>query len=154
MPAGRAAVPVEVRFDPDEVRALVRDLKQLEGGKQITAALRKNLKAAADPIKRQVRGNASWSTRIPAAVAIGTAFTTKRTGIFIRVNAKKAPHARPFENSGRPGSFRHPVFGNREVWVQQQARPFFFNETASHMPQVEQAAADAVDEAAKAAGFR
>lgn len=151
MPGGQA--PLEVRFDADEVRALVRDLKQLEGGKQLTTELRKNLKQAAEPIKSQVKSNASWSRRIPAAVAIGTAFSAKRTGIFIRVNANKAPHARPFENNGGGGTFRHPVFGG-PAWVAQQARPFFFNETASHMPEVEEAAAEAVETAAKAAGFR
>jgi hypothetical protein len=149
----RPQAPVEVRFDPAEVRALVRDLKELEGGKKLQADLRKNLKAAAEPIKQQVKANASWSTRIPAAVAIGTAFTTKRTGIFLRVNAKKAPHARPLENDGRAGTFRHPTWGT-EPWVSQPARPFFFNETASHMPEVEEAAGEAVEETARSAGFR
>lgn len=150
MPAGRP--PLDITFDPGEVRRLVADLKQLEGGKALTAALRKNLRSAADPIKSQVKANASWSSRIPAAVAIGTAFTAKRTGIFLKVNANKAPHGRPFENSGNAGTFRHPVFGG-DTWVSQAARPFFFEETASHMPAVEQAAGEAVQEAARAAGF-
>lgn len=154
MPASRAASPVEVTFDPAEVRQLVRDLRELEGGRAITAALRKNLRAAADPIKAQVQANASWSSRIPSAVAIGTAFSAKRTGVFVRVNSKKAPHARPLENSGQAGTFRHPVFGNTDTWVAQQARPFFFDQAERNLPQVERAAAAAVDEAARTAGFR
>lgn len=154
MPRGAKAGGVELRFDPGEVRKLVADLKELEGGKQIIAALRKNLRAAADPVKRQVQANAGWSSRIPAAVAVGTAFSKNRTGVFIRVNRNKAPHARPLENFGAAGTFRHPVFGNTDVWVAQQARPFFFNETEQHIDDVERAAGDAVDEAAKAAGFR
>lgn len=153
MPRGARGGDVEVRFDADEVRTLVKDLKELEGGKQLAAALRRNLKAAAQPIARQVRSNASWSSRIPGAVTVGKAFTAKRTGVFLRVNQKKAPHARAFENQGKSGTFRHRVFG-KDVWVAQQARPFFFNETARHLPDVEKAAVLAVDEAARAAGFR
>jgi hypothetical protein len=135
------------------VHALVKDLRQLEDGKQQAAALRRRLKAAADPIRAQVRANASWSRRIPGAVSIGTKFTKRSTGVFIKVNSKRAPHARPLENNGQPGTFRHPVFG-RDVWVVQRARPFFFADTARHMPQVEQAAIEAINDAARAVGFR
>ena len=151
MPRGKA--PLDVRVDPGDLRALMKALKEMEGGKPLATALRKGLRKAAEPIKQQVQGNASWSSRIPGAVSIGTAFSAKRTGVFLRVNAKKAPHARPLENNGQAGTFRHPVFG-RNVWVAQRARPFFFPETLRHMPEVEKAAAEAIDEAAKAAGFR
>lgn len=152
MPPGSRR-PLDVQVDPGDLRALMRDLKELEGGKPIAAALRKGLRKAADPIKRQVQGNASWSSRIPGAVSIGTAFSARRTGVFLRVNAAKAPHARAYENDGKPGTFRHPVFGSN-TWVAQAARPFFFAETQRHLPEVEQAAATAVDEAARSAGFR
>lgn len=144
---------LDVVIDPQDLRGLMTALKQLEDGKALSAALRKGLRNAADPIKRQVQANASWSSRIPAAVAVGTAFSKKRTGVFLRVNSKKAPHARPMENDGSAGTFRHPVYG-RDVWVTQQARPFFFAETEQHMPKVEQAALAAVDEAARQAGFK
>ena len=60
------------RLDIDSVALgqLARDLKELEGGKRQVAALRKNLKAAAEPAAAKVRANASWSSRIPAAVAV------------------------------------------------------------------------------------
>jgi hypothetical protein len=139
-------------FISSDVRQLVKDLKGLEDGKALTAALRKNLKAAAEPIARQAKSNASWSSRIPAAIAIGTAFTAKRTGVFVKANAAKAPHARSYEDINNAGTFRHPVFGG-ETWVEQQSRPFLFNEAESHLPAVEEAAARAVEEAARSAGF-
>lgn len=145
---------IEARFDSSEVHALVKDLRKIEGGKLITKELRKELKAAAAPIAAQVKANASWSKRIPRAVSVGTSFTARRTGVFIRVNAKKAPHARPLENRGKTGNFRHPVFGDRKRWVSQPARPFLFSAAGRNMPQVEQAAVRAVDRAARAAGFR
>jgi hypothetical protein len=146
-------MPVEVKFDPAETRALVKDLKQIEGGKEITAALRKNLKAAAGPIAADVKAGYGWSSRIPGAVSVGTSFSKKATGVFIKVNSKRAPHARPFENGGKSGTFRHRVFG-RDVWVSQAARPSIFPRTEKRMPDVEEAAGRAVEEAAKAAGFR
>lgn len=143
----------DVRLDPGDLRSLMKALKEMEGGKPLANALRKNLRKAADPVKARVQANASWSSRIPGAVSIGTSFSAKKTGIFIRVNASKAPHARPLENDGKQGVFRHPVFGSK-TWVSQRARPFFFPEAARHMPEVEKAVLEAVEEAAKAAGFR
>lgn len=156
--SGHAAFRVSV--DEGDLRKLVADLKELEGGKKMVTALRKNLKAAADPMKRQVQANASWSTRIPGAVGVQVRFTAKRVGVSVFVSRKKAPHARPIENSGKAGTFKHPVFGrttrrgNRYVTAIQPARPFFFSEMAQHMPEVEKACAEAVEDAAKAAGFR
>lgn len=149
-----------IQLDESELRTLVKDLKELEGGKKLTTALRKNLKAAADPMAQQVKSNASWSTRIPGAVGVQVRFTAKRVGVSVFVNRKKAPHARPIENDGKSGTFRHPVFGRtkrrgkRYVTATQPARPFFFNEMARHMPEVEKAAVEAIEEAARAAGFR
>lgn len=146
--------PFRVDVDADQLGKLARDLKALEGGKKQVAALRKSLKAAAQPAAAQVRANASWSTRIPAAVAVRVAFTAKRgAGVSVFVGRRKAPHARPFENDGKGGTFTHLTFGKQPA-VAQQARPFFFDQMESHMPKVEKAALEAMDEAARAAGFR
>ena len=143
-----------VEVDAKELGQLARDLKDLEGGKKQVAALRRNLKAAAEPAAAQVRRNASWSSRIPAAVAVRVAFTAKKgAGMSVVVNRNKAPHARPFENDGSGGTFEHYVFGGPGK-ATQVARPFFFREMEGVMPDVEKAAMNAVDEAAKAAGFR
>lgn len=154
MPAGAQGAELMVRLEPAELRKIVADLKALEDGKVLVAGLRRNLRKAAEPVRAQVRSNASWSTRIPSAVVIGTSFTARRTGVFIAVNSKKAPEARPLENKGRNSMFRHPLFGNRNRWVYQPARPFFFQSTGRFVPAVEMAVAEAVDEAARAAGFR
>lgn len=143
-----------IAVDPGELGKLVADLKELEGGKKIVAGLRKNLKAAAEPAASQVRANAAFSSRIPGAVGVRPAFTAKggaRVSIF--VSRKTAPHARPIENTGSPGTFQHYTFG-REPLVTQPARPFFFTELAQHMDDVEKAVLSAMDDAARAAGFK
>lgn len=146
----------KIDVDPQELRKLAADLKELAGGKKLVAALRKNLRAAAGPAADQVRRNASWSSRIPGAVGVQPRFTSKNPGVSVVVNARKAPHARPLESGSarNRGTVRHPVFGSRENWVSQPTRPFFFNQLEQHMPAVEKAVLDAMDEAARSAGFR
>ena len=149
-----------VKIDEGDLRKLAADLKELEGGRKQVASLRKSLKAAADPMKRQVQANASWSKRIPGAVGVQVRFTAKKVGVSVFVSRTKAPHARPIENDGKEGTFLHPVFGrtkrrgSRYVTAKQKARPFFFKEMEGHMPEVEQAALKAIDDAARGAGFR
>jgi hypothetical protein len=122
--------------------------------KTLVAELRRALKQAAEPVRRQVQANAAiFSRRIPRAVTIGTAFSAKRTGIFIRVNAKRAPHGRPLENDGNGGTFRHPVFGH-DRWVTQAARPFFYRGAEEHFDDVEKTVIEVMDTVAKKAGFR
>lgn len=147
-----AASSFRLDVDPGDLRKLAADLKELQGGKKLQAALRKNLKAAAEPAAAQVRSNASWSSRIPGAVGVQVRFTSKNPGVSIFVSRTKAPHARPIENSGKAGTFSHPVFGRGRA--RQSARPFFFNQLERHMPQVERAVGEAMDEAARSAGFR
>lgn len=102
--------------------------------------LRKNFRTAADPIVADMRGRASWSSRIPGAITVQTKFGVNSAGVFIRVNSKKAPHARAYEGvDSKSGTFRHPVFGG-PVWVSQSTRPFFFPAAKAHRPQVVAAA--------------
>ncbi len=124
-----------------EIRELIKDMQKIPP--DLRKQLRPALKKGAEPILAQAKANASWSTRIPKATRIATTFTKKRAGVAIRTSAKKAPHARPHENLGKPGSFRHPVYAlprkremvfGREIpgafrdtrWVNQKARPFLF----------------------------
>lgn len=152
MPSGYRSGAPEVRVHAPDLLQLKRDLQGVD--KTLVAELRRGLKEAAGPVKRQVQANASWSKRIPKAITIGTAFAAKRTGIFIRENAKRAPHGRALENQGQAGTFRHPVFGNRDRWVAQRARPHFYRGAEQHFDTVERAVLDVMDAVARKAGFR
>jgi len=121
---------------------------------EIRRELRPALRRVADPVLQQARANASWSTRIPGAMRISTSFSRRTAGVAITVSVKKAPHARPFENLGRNGSFRHPVFGDRERWVSQTARPFLFPAVASADPELVRETGRVVDQVARKHGFR
>ena len=86
---------------------------------ELRRELRPQLRASAAHIVDDMKNRASYSSRIPDAIGMGVSFSSRSGGITIRVNSKKAPHARVLErgNDGsRSGSFRHPVFGDMDDW--------------------------------------
>lgn len=93
-----------------ELRKLIRDFKKLPP--DLRKELRPALKKGAQPVLADARRRAGWSTRIPRATRLSTSFTARRGGVKIVVSAKRAPHGRPYENLGNPGTFRHPVFAH------------------------------------------
>ena len=150
---GRAG-GLQVRIDTGDLRKLYTDLKGLPGNLRVE--LRRGIKAAAQPIADRVKANAGWSTRIPGAVQVKPSFSAKGTGVSIVVNPGRAPEGAPLENKGRSGTFRHPVYGNRDVWVSQPARPFFYSTAASSssVSAAEKAILNVADTVARKAGFR
>lgn len=98
---------------------LQKTLRQL--APQVQKDANKQIKIEADRIASDAKAFAVWSERIPGAISV----TANSRGAGLKVSSRRAPHGRLFERgSGRGRSFRHPVFGNRDVWVSQQARPY------------------------------
>lgn len=118
-----------VRVESRDLYRLTKDLQQAD--KKLATAMKAEMRKVAEPIRQRVADEASWSRRIPKATKVSTRFTARTTAVLITVNRKQAPHARPLENDGKPGTFVHPVFGRktrfrgRPVVARQQARPFF-----------------------------
>jgi hypothetical protein len=108
--------------------------------KEMRAQLRTDL----GPIIGQAKANASWSTRIPGA--IGPQVTVKTVGV--RVNRKKAPHGRVYEYGGR-----HPVFGNRDVWVPVPKRSYVRPAVQDNKLKVRRDLGQSIGRANKKAGF-
>lgn len=147
-------VAISGSLDPVSWRNLQRDLKALapEAHKQLQG----EIKDVAGNIVQAAKANASWSTRIPGS--IGLSVTSTRVGV--KANRRKAPHARAFEGIGNQGVFgtktwfRHPVFGRRGTWVNQQTRPFMAPAIRANQDEFFDKAAEAVTTAAKAVGWR
>lgn len=138
----------------DTLDALITDLGKMPV--ELARELRPALKKAAQPILQDAKRRAGWSSRVPGAITIKTSLAQGKPGVRLVVDATKAPHARPFEfGSQRGGSYvRHPVFGNREIWVQQRTRPFFFPAVREGASEVAEQSSAAVMAAARSAGFR
>jgi len=129
------------------LRILVGELGVLPD--DIRRDLRKGLREAGEAALNQARANASWSSRIPGAMSLRVYTSGPRTGVSLRVDSSKAPHARPYEGiGGRGDSFRHPVFGG-DAWVSQSIRPFLAPAAAKVRAQVMAAAEQAIANAAR-----
>jgi HK97 gp10 family phage protein len=138
-----------------EILALIRAMGKIP--KDVQKELRPALKKGAQPILMEARKNAAWSSRIPRATRIGTSFSKskKKAPVEIVVSAKKAPHARPYENLGVAGTFRHPNWGRRDTpWSEQKARPFLFPAVESKGAAVAAELGKTVAEAARKNGWK
>lgn len=135
------------------VRELVAELGRVPV--ELRRELRPRLLAAIRPVQSEARANASWSRRIPDAIGITVRYGARSGGVLLRVNAAKAPHARPFEGLASGGrTFRHPVFGReREIWVSQQARPFLMPAVREGRPHAVRAVREAITATARAHGW-
>lgn len=139
----------QFEVDGDMFRTFSRELKKVEPA--LAKSLNKELKRVmTETVMPAAKSNASWSSRIPGAIKPQA--TTK--GIGLRVARGKAPHGRPFEGIRGGSTFRHPVFGNREVWVSQNTRPFLQPALDDNREAAVEGAQKAMMEAAKSAGFR
>lgn len=129
---------------------LIRDLGAVPPA--VRREMRPALLKATQPTLQRVRQNGDWSMRIPNAVRLSTSFGSV-PGVTIRVDSRKVPGARPIEHDGQPGMFRHPVYGNRRVWREQPARPFFYRAVEETADQVRDALGDALMAVAEKHGF-
>lgn len=108
-----------VTIDLSELREFSAIIRQTSP--KVYRALGDGLREAGMVIADEARARSStFSTRIPASIRV------RKVGIRVSVTAgdENALDAAPLENKGIEGFFRHPVFGNRDVWVNQQAHPY------------------------------
>jgi hypothetical protein len=135
-----------------DLKAFIREFDKFP--KELRQELRPKLRKTGEKALASVRALAGWSTRVPGATRLSVSFAKRNPGISIVVNRHKAPHARPHEHGGKPGFFRAPLFGNRRRWYRHRARPFLEPGARPHFERVDNEIKDAVDEAARKAGFR
>lgn len=109
----------------------------------MAVTLRKELRAAGEIVAADARARASFSSKIPASIKTRVSGAT----ISIVAGSKKAADAAPYENEGKQGDFRHPLFGNRAVWISQKAHPFLHPALEAGRPAVMDAALQALDRA-------
>ena len=136
-----------------ELRRFIRQFEKFPI--ELRRELRPQLRAIGAESLARARANSSWSSRIPRAMKISVSFSKKTARVALTVNRKVAPHARPLENLGRPGTVRHPVSQARTAWASQPARPFFFRVSDARMARdMDRRIGVAVDITARKHGFR
>lgn len=111
--------------DADPAEQIAEDLRKLPA--ETRKALRPQVREAGEVVAADARRRAGWSTRIPGTIRVRTSLREDRVGVQVMAGGPLAPHARPYENvASRGNTFRHPLFGDRSVWVSQEERPFLF----------------------------
>lgn len=130
-----------VTIDLSPLRGFVTSLRK--AAPEVNREMRRGLRRGGDIVRDEAKELSSWSTRIPGSIRVRT------VGIRVSVIAgdKNAPHAAAFEHEGVPGFFRHPVFGNRSVWVDQRARAYLRPAAEASASEVSDAILQAVSEA-------
>lgn len=137
--------------DGGAVARLVASLDQVPP--ELRASVRRAMKPIGEQVVNEARGNAGWSSRIPGSISLRVSFA-RNPGVSIFAGRGKAPHGRPFEGIRGNASFRHPVFGNRSVWVAQATRPFLRPALDGRRPQIALQLNEAVMAAVARSGLR
>lgn len=128
---------VELRSSGELLR-LSRALRGMDN-EELKKRFRRELREAAKPLVPVVRqsiqsipsrtGKGELRAAMVKATRIEVRTSGRLAGVAIRVDGRKMPQGKKslqsyMEGSKRP--WRHPVFGNREVWVRQDPKPYFF----------------------------
>lgn len=151
-----------IELEVDDLRPLLRNLRQEADGSDLRTDLRREFKGlsefllhrlqariAAIPSK-QVRRRRKRPLRVlmqQASVA-KVYFNRRNVGAVVAVAPRKMPqgmHNIPGYMDGSYPRWRHPVFGNREVWVSQPHHAFFRDATTGMEPLAVRAAEHAVE---------
>lgn len=111
-----------VMIDLSSFRKCADDFRRAEPA--LAMKLRSNLKAVGELVAADARQRAGFSSRIPSRIRTRGSRSGGIRIYVLPIAGKHKGEERAYEHKGRAGQFRHPVFGNKQNWVGQQARPF------------------------------
>lgn len=129
----------EMRTGKD-LKRISAELRKMDN-KQLKKEFSKELRAAAKPMVpavrraiRQIPSSRGYTAdglrgRLSKAVKLEVKLTGKQAGVRIRVDGRKMPsHEKALQAymEGLKKPWRHPVYGNKEVWVKQDPSPYFY----------------------------
>lgn len=155
---------INLELTPQNLRQISRALRAEEDGKELRKELTKNMREALRPgaahAKSAIMSMASTTPHdgpaLKTAIARKIRPETRISGKFpgAKIKAFKTKTLRNFPNApkrtNRASGWRHPVYGNREVWVQQHGKVGWFDhafegQQAHYRRQVQFALADMVN---------
>lgn len=102
-------------------------------------------------VQRKLQKAASLREQIAAAAGSSVAASDKQVSLAFRVRAGNLPPSQRKlpRRWDKPGGWRHPVFGNRDVWVPQVGHPYFRTTVTKNREQVTSAVVSAMTVAAE-----
>jgi hypothetical protein len=156
--------PFQLRVTHEGLDQLARALKAEEDGKQLRKELAANLREALKPGAEQAKGSimgmislhshpapalrSSIAKKIRPEVKLGGRWSGARVKAFKTKNVRGFPNAPKRTNN--PRGWRHPVWGNREVWAHQRGKLEWFDRAfAGREAMYKQAVHEAMEEMAR-----
>lgn len=123
-----------------ELDRISRQLRQVGDGREIRKRFSRELRSAAKPmvpiVRQSIRSIPTRGTdssglreRMARAVRLTVRTSGRQAGVAIRVDGRKMPPgegALPAYMEGTKRRWRHPVYGNRQVWAEQDSNPYFY----------------------------
>lgn len=130
----------DIDANSDDLRELAHQVGLEVDGRKLQRQLAADLRRAVEPAKRDAAASlmsmasthAEAEEPLRAAVASGLTVNARVTGrnVGVKVRSRKA-RLRGFANAPKrlnnPNGWRHPVYGDREVWVHQVGKPEWFD---------------------------
>ena len=157
---------MRVTIDPAEWHKAKQDLDQFDPA--LSRALRKRLREVGDRAVEKVKetlempspdGGPDVGTgraALASATRVSVSFAKRAAGVKITTSPSKlAAEHKGLLSVYNMRSFRHPVMGNRDNWVSQQGRPYFYKPIGEVVDRdmVDQMQ-EALDDAMRAIGAR
>lgn len=138
---GASSGRLTLQLTPQNLRNISRALRAEEDGKELRKELTRNMREALKPGAAEAKsGIMSMGSATPhggpalkSAIARKIRPEARISGKFpgAKIKAFKTPNIRGFANAAkrtnRASGWRHPLFGNREVWVQQHGKTKWFD---------------------------
>jgi hypothetical protein len=140
MPNSARDISFEVNGGND-LKRIAKELRHVSNGREIRKRLTREIRREAKPIVPRVRsailsipskgeGSTGLRSRLAKATKLQVRTTGRDAGVVIRVDGRKMPAGEgrlPAYMEGTKKPWRHPVYGNRNAWVQQQdSHPYFY----------------------------
>lgn len=130
-----------LELTPQNLRQISRALRAEEDGKELRKELTRNMREALKPGAAQAKSaimsmasttphdgpalKTSIARKIRPEVRISGKFPGAKIKAFKTKNLRGFPNAP--KRTNRASGWRHPVYGNREVWVQQHGKTKWFD---------------------------
>lgn len=156
----------QVVIDPGEWYKLKQDLDKFDP--ELARQLRRRIKNAGEIAAQKVReklaedpptdgpDDTGGREALIAATRVSVSFAKRSAGSRIQTSASRLPaRHKGLLNVYNKTSFRHPVYGDKSVWVAQEGRPYFGVVILKAMNEaVTKEIFSAIDDAVKAIGAK
>jgi hypothetical protein len=107
-------------------------------GQRLQASLGRRKRPVSEKSMRRMAASSGLRETIAASVGINVGLNPKAPYVKIRVNTGRLPeNQRGLPKAIEKRFWRHPVYGNKNAWVQQSGQPFFYSNIQKRVPEIE-----------------